>query len=87
MEASVNAFVEDFVEATSMEAFVKASMEASGGGFHESLYILRGTFHGSFHELPRKNQVVQETGRSELWGKRSGKRGTPLAVDHPQAAV
>ena len=79
VEASVNAFVEDFVEAT--------SMEASGGGFHGSFYILRGSFHGIVHELPRKKQVVQETGRSELWGKLSDKRVTPLAVDHRQAAV
>ena len=70
-EASI-AFIEAFMEV------VEASMEAwkipwkqwklpwKHGSFHESF---RGrfhgsgeSFHGSFHELPRKMQVMQETG-------------------------
>ena len=71
---SMEASVEAFVEATSMEAFAKVSVEAcvffflrgSFHFFHESFHrfhSFRGSFHGSFHELPRKKQVVQETDR------------------------
>ena len=49
VEASM-AFVEAFMEA--MEAAMEA-VEASTEAFMNS--------HGSFHELPRKKQVVQET--------------------------
>ena len=48
MEASIS----------SMEAFTDISMEASGIFFHGIFQI----FHGSFHELPRKKQVVQDAG-------------------------
>ena len=42
-----------------MEAFVEAFVEAC-------VFFFRGSFHnfhesGSFHELPRKKQLVQET--------------------------
>ena len=58
---SVEASVEAFVEATSMEAFTKASAEACGVFLRGSFHIFHESFHGSFHELSRKKQVLQET--------------------------
>ena len=59
---SMEPSVEDFVEATSsMEAFAKASMEACVSFSLGSFHTFHESFHGSFHELPRKNQVVQKT--------------------------
>ena len=51
-EASTEAFMEDSME--SMEASTEAFMNFHG---------IDGSFHGSFHELPREKQVVPETGQ------------------------
>ena len=58
---SVEASVKAFVEASSMEAFTKASVEACVFFLRGSFHIFHESFHGSFHELPRKKQLVQET--------------------------
>ena len=44
------------------EAFMEAFMKAMEASMEKNL----GSFHGSFHELPRKKQVVQETGTLRL---------------------
>ena len=66
VEASVDASVkvasvESSVEVISVEAFVEASVGvASVEAFMEaSTAWKRGSFHGSFHELPPKMKIVQ----------------------------
>ena len=75
VEASVQAFVKAFVEVTSVEASVEAFMDASVEAFMDasveafmeastawkrgSLHGSDGSFHGSFHKLPPKMQIVQ----------------------------
>ena len=52
---------------TSTEVFMEASFAPikAHGSFHgrygRSFHGSGGSFHGSFHELPPKKQVVQET--------------------------
>ena len=60
MKASTEASTEAFTEA-STEAFTEASTET----------FMEAGSHGSFHELPRKKQVVQQTGTSAHSGTRT----------------
>ena len=54
LHENVEESMEAFVEATTMEYFAKASVEASGcfcrGSFHIFHESFHGIFHGSFHE-------------------------------------
>ena len=56
VEASVKAFLELSVEVTSVEASTKTFGESS---FHVSFKGSFLCFHGSFHVLPQKMQIVQ----------------------------
>ena len=55
--------MEASVEVVSVEASVEAFMEASAevNSLEASTKNFRGSFNGSFHELPPKMQIVQVT--------------------------